>query len=198
GREPETGVENVGCYRVMLHDKDKVGLYISPGKHGKMHYEKAMRAGKPFPVAMVFGQHPLLFIAASQAVPFGVNEYDWTGGLLGQPIEVIEGPLTGLRFPATAEIAIEGEIIPGDAVPKGPLGEWPGFYAAAPRPEPFVRLRAYTIATGRLFVALHLLSQPFTVCIGPACGQPRYGTEWSRLAFPTFVVFICLRQRNDS
>src|SRR4029453_9730816 len=65
-RDPETGVENVGCYRVMLQDKDKVGLYISPGKHGKMHYEKAMRVGKPFPVAMVFGQHPLLFIAASQ------------------------------------------------------------------------------------------------------------------------------------
>src|SRR2546422_1713738 len=68
-QDPETGVENVGCYRVMLQDKDKVGLYISPGKHGKIHYEKAMRAGKPFPVAMVFGQHPLLFIAASQAGP---------------------------------------------------------------------------------------------------------------------------------
>src|SRR5918996_5093686 len=72
-RDPETGVENVGCYRVMLHDKDKVGLYISPGKHGKMHYEKAMKAGKTFPVAMAFGQHPLLYIAASQAVPLGLN-----------------------------------------------------------------------------------------------------------------------------
>ena len=45
-RDPETGVENIGCYRVMLQDKDKVGLYISPGKHGKIHYEKAMKAGK--------------------------------------------------------------------------------------------------------------------------------------------------------
>ncbi len=114
-RDPESGIENVGCYRVMLHDKDKVGLYISPGKHGKMHYEKAMRAGKSFPVAMAFGQHPLLFIASSQAVPFGVNEYDWTGGLLGQPIDVIKGPLTGLHFPANAEIVIEGEIIPGES-----------------------------------------------------------------------------------
>ncbi|HXT54580.1 MAG TPA: UbiD family decarboxylase, partial [Candidatus Eisenbacteria bacterium] len=84
-RDPETGVENVGCYRVMLQDRDKVGLYISPGKHGKIHYEKAMKAGKPFPVAMAFGQHPLLYIAASQAVPYGINEYDWAGGLIGQP-----------------------------------------------------------------------------------------------------------------
>jgi UbiD family decarboxylase len=141
-RDPETGVENVGCYRVMLQDKDKVGLYISPGKHGKIHYEKAMRAGKSFPVAMVFGQHPLLFIAASQAVPFGVNEYDWTGGILGQPVEVMEGPLTGLHFPATAEIAIEGEIIPGESLPEGPFGEWPGYYASARRAEPFVRVKA--------------------------------------------------------
>ena len=65
-RGPEDGR---GCYRVMLQDKDKVGLYISPGKHGRIHYEKAMKAGKPFPVAMAFGQHPLLYIAASQAVP---------------------------------------------------------------------------------------------------------------------------------
>jgi 4-hydroxy-3-polyprenylbenzoate decarboxylase len=141
-RDPETGVENVGCYRVMLQDKDKVGLYISPGKHGKMHYEKAMRAGKPFPVAMVFGQHPLLFIAASQAVPFGVNEYAWSGGILGQPIEVIEGPLTGLHIPATGEIAIEGEIIPGETLPEGPFGEWPGYYASARRAEPFVHVKA--------------------------------------------------------
>ncbi len=141
-RDPETGAENVGCYRVMLHDKAKVGLYISPGKHGKIHYEKAMRAGKPLPVAMVFGQHPLLFIAASQAVPIGVSEYDWAGGLLGQPIEVLELPLTGLRVPATGEIAIEGEIIPGETLPEGPFGEWPGYYASARRAEPFMRVKA--------------------------------------------------------
>ena len=141
-RDPETSVENIGCYRVMLQDKDKVGLYISPGKHGKIHYEKAMKAGKPFPVAMAFGQHPLLYIAASQAVPFGVNEYDWAGGLIGQPIDVIEGPVTGLRFPANSEIVIEGEIIPGESMQEGPFGEWPGYYASARRAEPFVRVKA--------------------------------------------------------
>ncbi|MGH7854387.1 MAG: UbiD family decarboxylase [Candidatus Binatia bacterium] len=141
-RDPETGVENVGCYRVMLQDKDKVGLYISPGKHGRMHYEKAMKAGKTFPVAMAFGQHPLLYIAASQAVPFGVNEYDWAGGLIGQPIDVIEGPVTGLHFPANAELVIEGEIVPGESMQEGPFGEWPGYYASAQRAEPFVRVKA--------------------------------------------------------
>ena len=142
-RDPETGVENVGCYRVMLQDKDKVGLYISPGKHGKMHYEKAMKAGKTFPVAMAFGQHPLLYIAASQAVPFGVNEYDWAGGLIGQPIEVIEG--TGDRSTFSRQrrkSSSKARSFPAKCMQEGPFGEWPGYYASARRAEPFVRVKA--------------------------------------------------------
>ena len=125
-RDPETGAENVGCYRVMVHEPDKVALYISPGKHGRMHMEKTLRAGKPVPVAMAFGQHPLMFVAASQAVPPGMSEYAWAGGLVGQPLSVIEAPLTGLRVPAAAEIVIEGEIVPCDTRPEGPFGEWTG------------------------------------------------------------------------
>ena len=141
-RDPETGAENVGCYRVMVHEPDKVALYISPGKHGRMHMEKTLRAGKPVPVAMAFGQHPLMFVAASQAVPPGMSEYAWAGGLVQQPLSVIEAPLTGLRVPAAAEIVIEGEIVPGDTRPEGPFGEWTGYYASARRAEPVVQLKA--------------------------------------------------------
>lgn len=142
-RDPETGMENVGCYRVMLHGKDRLGLYISPGKHGRIHLEKAMRAGKRFPVAMVFGQHPLLFVAASQAIPITLSEYDWVGGMLGEPIEVVEAPITKLRIPAFGEIAIEGEIVPGEKLPEGPFGEWPGYYTSAKGAEqPVVRVQA--------------------------------------------------------
>jgi len=141
-RDPETGEENVGCYRVMVHEGDKLALYISPGKHGRMHMEKTLRAGKPVQVAMAFGQHPLMFVAASQAVPPGVSEYAWAGGLVEQPLSVIEAPLTGLRVPAAAEIVVEGEIVPGDTRPEGPFGEWTGYYASARRAEPVVRLKA--------------------------------------------------------
>ena len=47
-----------------------------------------------------------------------------------------------LRFPANSEIVIEGEIIPGESMQEGPFGEWPGYYASAPRAEPFVRVKA--------------------------------------------------------
>ena len=48
-RDPETGMENVGCYRVMLQGKNKLGLHMSPGKHGRIHLDKATKAGKPLP-----------------------------------------------------------------------------------------------------------------------------------------------------
>ncbi|TMA65132.1 MAG: UbiD family decarboxylase [Deltaproteobacteria bacterium] len=189
-RDPETGIENVGCYRVMLQEKDKVGLYISPGKHGKIHYEKAMKAGKPFPVAMAFGQHPLLYIAASQAVPFGVNEYDWAGGLIGQPIDVIEGPLTGLHFPASAEFVIEGEIIPGESMQEGPFGEWPGYYAST-GPEPVLQVKI------RLSAARRRSNRRFTACIAPACGPRPFGTAWSKPVCRTSKASTCRRRLSD-
>ena len=48
----------------------------------------------------------------------------------GQPVEVIEGPLTGLPIPAHAEIVIEGEMPPPEVESRdeGPFGEWPGYY----------------------------------------------------------------------
>ncbi len=142
-RDPDTGMENVGCYRVMLQGKNTLGLHMSPGKHGRIHLDKATKAGKPLPVAMVFGQHPLLYVAASMAIPITLNEYDWASGMVGEPVEVLEAPLTKLRIPACGEIAIEGEIVPGEKLPEGPFGEWPGYYTSANKAEqPVVKVNA--------------------------------------------------------
>jgi 4-hydroxy-3-polyprenylbenzoate decarboxylase len=77
-RDPETGVVNLGTYRVMVHNEKQVGFYISPGKHGRIHREKWFARGEPCPVAVVVGQDPLLFLASCTEVPFGLSEFDWT------------------------------------------------------------------------------------------------------------------------
>ena len=56
------GWVNYGTYRVMIHDKNKVGFYISPGKHGRIQREKYAASGKPFKIAMSFGHDPLTFL----------------------------------------------------------------------------------------------------------------------------------------
>ena len=139
--DPDEGWINLGTYRVMVHDRDILTLYISPGKHGRIHREKYFAAKKPCPVAITFGQDPLLFLLASKQMPFGESEYDYAGAIRGAPYEVIRGELTGLPIPAYAEIAVEGEILPDEKVSEGPFGEWTGYYASGEQKESVVRVK---------------------------------------------------------
>ena len=139
-RDPEEGWVNLGCYRVMIHDERTVGFYISPGKHGRIHREKWFASGKPMKVAVSLGHDPLVFLAGSIEIPYGVSEYDWLGGVLGQPFEVIQSSETGLPLPANAEIVLEGTAYPDQKRDEGPFGEWTGYYASDVRPEPTIKV----------------------------------------------------------
>src|SRR3990170_2107520 len=57
-RDPEEGWGNLGTYRVMVHNENTLGFYISPGKHGRIHREKCQALGVPCKVAISFGHHP--------------------------------------------------------------------------------------------------------------------------------------------
>jgi 4-hydroxy-3-polyprenylbenzoate decarboxylase len=141
-RDPETGQVNVGTYRMMIHDRDKIGLYISPGHHGRVHREKHFARGEPMPVVAAFGMDPLLHVAGSQGLPLSTNEYEWAGAVRGEPVEVIAGPVTGLPIPASAEIVVEGFVRPDRTLPEGPFGEFTGYYASAMREETYVQVEA--------------------------------------------------------
>jgi UbiD family decarboxylase len=141
-RDPEEGWVNVGTYRIMVHGPDRVALHMSPGKHGRVHKDKYHAQGKPLPIAVSFGHHPVNFVVASTDVPNRVNEYDYAGGILGKPLQVVKGPLTGLPIPADAEIAIEGEVAVDDVMPEGPFGEWTGYYASNQPAVPVIQVKA--------------------------------------------------------
>ncbi|HZU04929.1 MAG TPA: UbiD family decarboxylase [Chloroflexota bacterium] len=140
--DPDSDWINLGTYRVMLIDRNHVCLYISPGKHGRIIREKYFAKGEPMPVAMSFGHDPLLFIGASLEVPFGMSEYDWVGGVRGEPVAVLKAPITGLPVPADAEIVVEGFMHPDQVAPEGPFGEWTGYYASGEREEPMMKVEA--------------------------------------------------------
>jgi len=141
-RDPDDGWVNLGTYRVMVHDATRLGYYISPGKHGRLHRQKYFDRGEPCPVAMVFGSDPLLFLASCTEIPYGVSEYEWVGAVRGEPVQVIRGAVTGLPIPADAEIAVEGYASATEMLPEGPFGEWTGYYASDTRPEPVLHVQA--------------------------------------------------------
>jgi UbiD family decarboxylase len=127
-RDLDSDWVNVGTYRVQVLDKNHVALDMVPGKHGRIHYEKHKAAGKRFPVVIVVGADPLAYLISGIEVPFGMCEYNYVGAILGSPVSVINGQLTGLPFPAASEIVLEGFVEPGDERTEGPFGEFHGYY----------------------------------------------------------------------
>jgi 4-hydroxy-3-polyprenylbenzoate decarboxylase len=147
-RDPDTGYVNMGTYRMQVHDKNLLGIWQSPGQQGRLIAERYWKQGKSCPVVATFGGDPLLFFLSYTKFPFGVSELDRAGGMLGRPLEVIKGPLTGLPIPAHAEVVIEGEMPPPEVEThlEGPFGEWPGYYTVGTKgtadEQPVVRVKA--------------------------------------------------------
>jgi len=131
-RDPDSGYLNIGTYRMMVQGKRQVGLYLSPGKDARLHITRAWQQGKSVPVAAAWGIDPLFMMVGSQTFPKNVSEYEYAGGIKGEPIPVVRGKATDLLIPANAELVIEGIIRPNSVKAEGPFGEFPGYYG---RPE---------------------------------------------------------------
>ncbi len=139
-QDPDSGQLNLGTYRVMVHDEKTTALFIIPGKHGRLHYEKYHARGKPCPVLVSVGHHPLVFRIAGTEMPAG-EELAYIAAVAGEPLKVIKEEVTGLPMPADSEIVIAGFVPPGITRPEGPFGEWTGYYASGESPAPVIDVR---------------------------------------------------------
>ena len=140
-RDPDSGWVNVGTYRAQVHDRNTLGLWMSPGKHGRLIREKYFKQGKNCPVVICCGHDPLLFLSSGNEVGYGIGEFAHAGGHRGEPFDTIGSELHGLPMPAQAEIVLEGEILLDDLRSEGPFGEWTGYYASSMREDNVVRVR---------------------------------------------------------
>ena len=182
-RDPDSGWVNLGTYRCMVFGRDKFALHISPGRHGRiMRDDLYFARGQPMKVAVVIGAEPVVWLTSFNEVPWGVSEYDFAGGLKGEPIEVIPGPFTGLPIPARAEIVVEGECFPGELQPEGPFGEWAGYYANCglkPVPEPVVHVKTVLHRDNPILTVSHPAKPPQDV--GFPQSVFRSATMWHEL-----------------
>ncbi|MCW5576906.1 MAG: UbiD family decarboxylase, partial [Burkholderiales bacterium] len=170
---------NVGTYRVMVHDKNHVGLDMIPGKHGAIQYDKHMKAGKPFPVAIVIGCDPLGYLISGIEVPFGMCEYNYIGAILGEPVRVVHGGLTGLPVPAAAEIVLEGHCYPGDVKLEGPFGEFHGYYPGKEGTAPVMTVER-----------VHYRNDP--VIVGSPPAKPPNDYSYSKAVMRSALLFDAL------
>jgi 4-hydroxy-3-polyprenylbenzoate decarboxylase len=141
-RDPDENWLNAGAYRAQVHDRNSVGVLMATGHHGYLHREKYWKKGEPLPIVMVLGGDPLAFFYGGTEAPYGVFEMDIIGGLRGRPVKMVKGRVTGLPFPAQAEIVLEGYITPDKRATEGPFGEWTGHYAGGAAPRPVLDIKA--------------------------------------------------------
>src|SRR5581483_9560512 len=111
-RDPVDGWVNLGTYRVQVHDERTLGLMVEPAHQGSLIMRRHWESGHDCPVVLCIGTEPAVLMSSFLAMPWGMSEYGWAGAVVGRPIEVVEGEVTGLPIPASAELVIEGYVPP--------------------------------------------------------------------------------------
>lgn len=128
-KDPDEGFYNSAFVRNQLKGPRKLGVFMSR-RHNWLIFRKYEERGEPTPVAIVAGHHPAFYIGSLTLAPFGVNEYEICGGMMKEPVRLVESQTWGEDFlvPADAEIVIEGEMPPNVRDPEAPFGEYTGYY----------------------------------------------------------------------
>lgn len=124
--DPDSGIRNVGVYRIQLKGANKLGLFINYLQGGREHVEKNIKRGRATPVAIVIGAEPVIGLVSVTRLPQDLDEFAVAGALRGAPVELVRCVTSDLEVPASAEIAIEGTIA-SDLEEEGPFGEYTGY-----------------------------------------------------------------------
>ena len=131
-RDPETGIRNVGMYRLQVLGPRRLAMHWQLHKTATAHYRAYKARGERMPVAIALGGDPALTYCASAPLPPNVDEYLFAGFLRGEAVHTVKGVVTDLDVPADADIVIEGFVDPSaPLVREGPFGDHTGFYSLA-------------------------------------------------------------------
>lgn len=206
-KDPDNGDVNLGTYRVMIQNKNTLGFHISPGKHGRLHFEKYHAKGQKAPILVSLGHNPIYFATSTLQLPAG-TEYGYLGAMRNERVDVIEEEVTGLPMPADSEIVIAGFCPPDTFMPEGPFGEYTGYYASGERPNPIIEVERiyyrnnpvlngappsrppydasyYLTLIGSLLIELEL----------GKLGVPDVKAVWTHEICTQYLVVISLKQR---
>jgi 4-hydroxy-3-polyprenylbenzoate decarboxylase len=128
-KDPETGMRNIGTYRMQVFDGRTTGMHWQRHKGGAQHHRVAERLGKRLEVAVALSADPVLTYAATAPMPEGLDELLLAGFLARRRIEMTRCVTVDLEVPANAHIVLEGYVDPGERRREGPFGDHTGFYS---------------------------------------------------------------------
>ncbi len=131
-KDADTGVRNVGMYRLQVFGPDSTGMHWHKHKTGARHYLGYKKKGQKMPVSVVLGGDPAYTYAATAPLPDQIDEYMLAGFLRKKKVELVKCLTNDLEVPDDADFIIEGYIDPTEElVWEGPFGDHTGFYSLA-------------------------------------------------------------------
>jgi 2,5-furandicarboxylate decarboxylase 1 len=139
-RDPKSGGKNTSIYRLQLKGRNRLGIMA---QHLVRQLMEAESIGEGLPIAIAIGTDPVLPLATQWMAPYGTDELALAGSLRGAPVELVKAETVDLEVPATAEIIIEGMVLPNVREDEGPFGEVSGYYTPS-TPKPVIEVSAIT------------------------------------------------------
>ncbi len=130
-KDPETGKQNVGMYRLQVFDGKTTGMHWHTHHDGAVNFRKNAKMGRKTEVAVALGGDPVTIFSATAPLPYGVEELFFAGFLRKRAIEVVKAKTVDLLVPAQAEIILEGYVDPSEERIEGPFGDHTGYYSVA-------------------------------------------------------------------
>ncbi|MEM1872995.1 MAG: UbiD family decarboxylase, partial [Acidilobaceae archaeon] len=127
-RDPDTGVANMGVYRVQVIDGERAAIHWQVHKRGALAWSKARERGeRRIKVAIAVGSDPGTMLTGSLPVPYPMDKLFFASLVRGAPLEYVD--LDGVPVPANAEVVYLGEVYTDVLVDEGPFGDHTGYYS---------------------------------------------------------------------
>ncbi|HXS35925.1 MAG TPA: menaquinone biosynthesis decarboxylase [Flavipsychrobacter sp.] len=130
-KDPNTGIRNIGMYRMQVFSPDMTALHWHKHKVSARHYNEYKKLHKRMPVAVALGGDPVYTYAATAPLPENVDEYMLAGFLRKKSVELVHCiTQPEIEVPADADFIIEGYVdTDEEMIWEGPFGDHTGYYS---------------------------------------------------------------------
>ena len=145
--DPDTGIPNIGMYRMQIFDKRTTGMHWHRHKTGARHYDTYKRRGERMPVSVALGGDPAYIYSATAPMPDNMDEMLLAGMLRQKSVKMVKSITNDIWVPADCDFVIEGYVDPSEElVVEGPFGDHTGFYSLS---DLYPRLHVTAITSRR-------------------------------------------------
>ena len=127
-KHPDTGVRNLGVYRIQIIDEKHALMHWQKHKRGAQHEILSKKTSGKIEVAIIIGGEPATIFSAIAPVPEGLDKYLFAGITRKKGINTVKCKTVDIDVPANAEIILEGYVDSSDVRDEGPFGDHTGYY----------------------------------------------------------------------